>query len=76
MNVFIQQEQLKVTLRSCIGLERPTHRDLQERLLQLYTDEDKCQQFINIISRMEKIVEGLMESLDIDAQGKVSSPPK
>ena len=73
MNVFIQQEQLKVTLRNCVGLEQPTHYELQERLLQLYPTP-KCQEFLSIILHMEALVSKLMDRLEIDSQGKVRRP--
>ncbi len=73
MNVFIQQEQLKVTLRNCVGLEKPSQKELQERLLQLYP-RAKCQEFLNIILHMEHIVQKLMDTLEIDSMGKVCTP--
>jgi hypothetical protein len=69
MNIFIQQEQLQLSLRN-IGLERPTQQELQEHLLQLYPLA-KCKEFLNIIVRMEEAVQRLTDNLDVDSQGKV-----
>ena len=70
-HVFLQQEQLHMTLRS-IGLLNPTRDELEEHLRQLYPD--KYDTFMDVIQHMEKLLAKLMDKLDIDAQGKVSTP--
>jgi len=71
-HVFIQQEQLHMTLRS-IGLVNPTRDELEEHLRQLYPE--KYDTFMDVIRHMEEILAKLMDKLDIDGQGKVGIPP-
>ncbi|KAH7160731.1 hypothetical protein EDB81DRAFT_782864 [Dactylonectria macrodidyma] len=67
-HVFVQQEQLDVTLRN-IGLVKPTRTELEQHLRELYP-KSKCSEFLNIVDNMEKTVGQMMEKLDIDADGK------
>jgi len=68
-HVFIQQQQLQITLRS-IGLVNPTPVQLELHLRQFYPE--KCDAFIDIIKHMEHLLAKLMDKLDIDSRGKVS----
>jgi hypothetical protein len=68
MNIFAQQEQLKVTLNN-IGLQDASLTEV-ERHLRVRSPE-KCDAFMNILGHMDKIVQRLMDKLDIDLQGKV-----
>ncbi|KAH7149896.1 hypothetical protein B0J13DRAFT_549043 [Dactylonectria estremocensis] len=67
-HVFVQQEQLDVTLRN-IGLVKPTRTELEQHLRELYP-KSKCSEFLSIVDNMEKTVGHMMEKLDIDADGK------
>ncbi|KAI0858308.1 hypothetical protein F4860DRAFT_527275 [Xylaria cubensis] len=66
--MFVQQEQLDVTLRN-IGLVKPTRVELEQHLNQLYS-KSKCAEFIAIIDNMEATVCKTMDKLDIDMKGK------
>ncbi len=68
-HMFVQQEQLDVTLRN-IGLVNPTRVELEQHLNGLYS-KSKCGEFIAIIDNMEAIVRKTMDKLDIDMEGKV-----
>ncbi|KAI1497399.1 hypothetical protein F5X99DRAFT_24443 [Biscogniauxia marginata] len=68
MNVFIQQEQLNIALRS-IGLTKPSLQELQEHLRDLYPQKSE---FLSIIDRMEEVVAKLIEKLDVESTGKAS----
>lgn len=68
-HIFVQQEQLHMTLRS-IGLTNPTPLELEEHLHQLYPD--KYENFVDIIQHMELLLIKLMDKLDLDPRGKVS----
>jgi hypothetical protein len=68
MNVFIQQEQLDTTLRN-IGLSKPTAEELHVHLKSSYPN--KADEFINILSHMDGLVQKLMDKLDVDTRGKV-----
>ncbi|KAI0909370.1 hypothetical protein F4823DRAFT_594727 [Ustulina deusta] len=67
-HMFVQQEQLDVTLRN-IGLVNPTRVELEQHLNGLYS-KSKCGEFIAIIDNMEAIVRKTMDKLDIDMKGK------
>ncbi|KAJ3580542.1 hypothetical protein NPX13_g21 [Xylaria arbuscula] len=67
-HVFVQQEQLDVTLRN-IGLVNPTRVELELHLTKLYSTS-KCVEFMAIIDNMETIVRKIMDKLDIDMKGK------
>lgn len=73
LDVFIQQKQLAVTLQN-IGLsfregQLPTKVELESRLQCLYPDN--CDEFMDILSRMELHLAKLLYKLDVDSQGKV-----
>ncbi|KAI0533155.1 hypothetical protein GGR58DRAFT_506656 [Xylaria digitata] len=66
-NIFIQQQQLQVTLES-IALRKPTLQEVKQRLREVKLD---CyQQFIDILEHMDSITSRLLEKLDIDSNGK------
>ncbi|KAI0188964.1 hypothetical protein EV127DRAFT_470925 [Xylaria flabelliformis] len=67
-HMFVQQEQLDVTLRN-LGLVKPTRVELEQHLNQLYS-KSKCTEFIAIIDDMEATVCKTMDKLDIDIKGK------
>jgi hypothetical protein len=69
MHIFIQGEQLKVTL-SGIGLVNPTRQELEDHLLEIYP-KFKCDEFMGIIDRMESLLARMVANLDIDSSGKV-----
>ncbi|KAF5680067.1 hypothetical protein FHETE_611 [Fusarium heterosporum] len=76
MNVFIQGEQLDITLNG-IGLSKPTRQELEEHLLDLYS-KAKCDEFMGIIDRIKSLLGRMMVSLDIDSSGKpkwTEAPP-
>lgn len=68
-NIFIQQEQLDVTL-SKLGLDRLTPSQLEQHLKQQFPG--KYSEYMTIFGRMGMIVKNMMDKLDIDIQGKVS----
>lgn len=72
-HVFIQQEQLRVTLGN-LGLKDPRHSELREHLMELYPAY-KCQEFMGIILTMEGLVLKMMDKLDVDSAGKVGHTP-
>ncbi|KAI0460433.1 hypothetical protein F5B21DRAFT_7760 [Xylaria acuta] len=66
-NLFIQEQQLQVTLES-IGLSKPTLQDVQQRLHEIKPD---CSgRFIDVLEHMGKITSRLMDKLEIDSNGK------
>ncbi|KAI0469640.1 hypothetical protein GGR56DRAFT_662314 [Xylariaceae sp. FL0804] len=67
MNVFVQKEQLDVTLRN-IGLTKPSPLELSEHLHERHPT--KAAEFLSIIDRMEEVVAKLVEKLDVDLTGK------
>jgi hypothetical protein len=67
-HIFIQQEQLHITLRS-IGLTNPTQVELEEHLRYLYPD--KCDTFIDIVGHMQQLLATLMDNLGVHPNGKV-----
>jgi hypothetical protein len=69
MNILVQQEQLHVNLHN-IGLQGASLNEVQLHLRRRYPD--KCDKFLNILGHMDKIVQKLMDKLNIDIQGKVS----
>ena len=72
-HIFVQQEQLRITLHA-IGLPiNPTRKELETRLRTLYPD--KYDRFIDIISHMEQLLAKLIEDLDVDQNGKVCRLP-
>ena len=71
-HIFVQQQQLQITLRS-IGLVEPTPFELEEYLRHRYPDKHDV--FLDIIAHMEKLLAKLMDKLDIDSKGRVSTFP-
>jgi hypothetical protein len=69
-HIFVQQQQLQITLRS-IGLVEPTPFELEEYLRHRYPDKHDV--FMDIIAHMEKLLAKLMDKLDIDSKGRVST---
>ncbi|KAI1123241.1 hypothetical protein F5Y10DRAFT_252238 [Nemania abortiva] len=67
-HMFVQQEQLDVTLRN-IGLVNPSRLELEQHLSELYP-KSKCAELIAVIDNMEATVRKTMDKLDIDIQGK------
>ena len=67
-NIFVQQEQLNITLAN-IGLHRPTPDELEQHLRSTYPH--KYKEFMSIIGHMDGVIKKLMNSLDIDVNGKV-----
>ncbi|KAI1743713.1 hypothetical protein F4680DRAFT_409164 [Xylaria scruposa] len=66
-NLFIQEQQLQLTLES-IGLLKPTLQDVQQRLREIRPD---CSdEFIEILEHMSNIASRLMDKLEIDTNGK------
>ncbi|TGJ83175.1 hypothetical protein E0Z10_g5602 [Xylaria hypoxylon] len=66
-NIFIQEQQLQVTLES-IRLLKPTLQEAQQRLREVRPD---CyRQFIDILEHMDSITSRLLEKLDVDSNGK------
>lgn len=67
-NIFVQKEQLNVTFQN-IGLQDASLTEVELYLRRRYPD--KCDNFMNILGHMDKIVHKLMEKLGIDSEGKV-----
>jgi hypothetical protein len=67
-NIFIQQQQLHITLR-LIGLYQPTIDELRECLEEKYPNQHK--EFLSIIKQMDEITKGLLDKLKIDLDGRV-----
>ncbi|KAF4454297.1 hypothetical protein F53441_3171 [Fusarium austroafricanum] len=77
MNVFIQGEQLDATLRN-IGLAKPTRLELKDHLQRLYP-KSKCEEFMNIMDRMDILLNKMVENLEVDSSGKpkwTETPPE
>jgi hypothetical protein len=68
MNMFVQQEQLNVTLHN-IGLQGASMTEVNSHLRTRFPE--KCDVFMDILGHMDKIVQRLMDKLDIDLKGKV-----
>lgn len=70
LSLFVEREQLQVTLRN-IGYFEPTIKpnELEGHLRRLYPG--KHAQFMGILSHMGEIVEKLADKLDVDSKGKV-----
>ncbi|KAH8162986.1 hypothetical protein CIB48_g5268 [Xylaria polymorpha] len=66
-NLFVQEQQLQVTLEN-IGLLKPTMPEVQQRLHQVYPECSS--QFIDILEHMDSITSRLMDKLEIDSNGK------
>ncbi|KAK6834322.1 hypothetical protein PG987_009016 [Apiospora arundinis] len=66
-HIFLQQEQLHKTLRD-IGLTDPSPVRLQEFMRQKYPG--KYEVFVDIIAHMDGLLEKLMDTLDVDIDGK------
>lgn len=66
-HIFVQHEQLQITLRS-IGLTDPNFFRLE---LIRHNYPDKHEAFVDIISHMDGLLKRLMEDLDVDTLGKV-----
>lgn len=69
-NMFIQKEQLEVTLSNA-GLPQGATLEVIEQELRRRTPE-KCDKFVQIIKNMEGIVEKILDKLEVDSHGKVS----
>lgn len=67
-HMFIQQEQLDMTLRD-IGLIKPTREELEQHLSERYS-KSECAHFLEITDHMEAAVRKTMDKLDIDMEGK------
>ncbi len=67
-NIFIQQQQLRVTLDG-IGLQDLTLHGVQQRLRII--KPDCADNFIEILNHMDNITARLMNKLDIDSNGKI-----
>lgn len=70
-HMFIQQEQLDMTLRD-IGLIKPTREELEQHLSERYS-KSECAHFLEITDHMEAAVRKTMDKLDIDMEGKVKN---
>jgi len=70
-HIYLQQEQLNATMAT-LGLDNPTAAQLRDHLRAVYT-EDKCERFMTILERMKDLLERMMEKLDVDVHGKVST---
>ena len=63
-HIFLQQAQLDATM-DCLGLTKPiSEAQLRARLGDVYPE--KCEEFMNILERMGKVLEGMMRDLDVD----------
>lgn len=60
MNIFVQQEQLNVTLYN-IGLQGASLTKIKRHLRM--QSREKCDAFLNILGHMDKIVQNFMDSL-------------
>ena len=69
INIFVQKEQLYMTL-SNVGLQGADMAEVESELRKRHPD--KCTTFIEILNRMEKLVEKLLDRLDLDSDGKVN----
>jgi hypothetical protein len=67
-NIFVQQEQLNITLTN-IGLYRPSPHELEQHLRSTYPHKHK--EFMSIIGHMDGVIKKLLNNLDIDVNGKV-----
>lgn len=67
-NLFVQQQQLVVTLES-LGLKNPTAKEIQLRLLGLYPES--AADFLDVLAHMDRLLVKTMDKLDIDMNGKV-----
>lgn len=71
MHVFVQQEQLKATMVGLdVDLDSLTTDKLRHQLRLAYT-KNKCEHFIGILERMKKLLEEMLDKLDVDVAGKV-----
>ncbi|KAI1757846.1 hypothetical protein F4782DRAFT_546936 [Xylaria castorea] len=66
-NLFVQEQQLQITLES-IGLLKPTLQDVKQRLREL--KPDCSDEFIEVLEHMGNITSRLMDKLEIDTNGK------
>ncbi|KAI0448029.1 hypothetical protein F4803DRAFT_4830 [Xylaria telfairii] len=66
-NLFIQEQQLQVTLEN-IGLLKPTLSEIRQRLHQV--NPGCSSQFVDILEHMDSITSSLMDKLEIDSNGK------
>ncbi|KAI1488985.1 hypothetical protein F5X96DRAFT_642927 [Biscogniauxia mediterranea] len=66
-HVFLAQKNMDVTFGK-IGLVNPTRQQLEDRLRDRYPLE--YEEFLKIVDRMENIVSGLLEKLQVDSTGK------
>jgi len=62
-HIFLQQAQLDATMDR-LGLTEPTEAQLRARLREGYPE--KCEDFMYILERMGKVLEGMMRDLDVD----------
>jgi hypothetical protein len=70
MNIFVQKEQLNVTLSNLGSHGATTLLEVEDLISKRYPA--KYEMFMDIIRKMESILAEMMEKLDIDANGKVS----
>jgi hypothetical protein len=68
MNVFLQKRQLDATLAN-LDLQDPTMAEVEAILL--VRCPEHCKIFLEIIREMDKLVNKIMENLDLDAHGQV-----
>jgi len=70
-DIFLQKEQLSATLAN-LDLEDPTMDDVEKALQKQCPD--KCEQFMDVLKRMDNLVNEVKRDLGLDEKGQVRYP--